>query len=75
MAYRSWQTIKICYCDHIGSEVGLEAELVYPAEFLPDDSPRVLSHRCSQGIQCNLSGRPSCVWAGTNPDYDPFSAK
>jgi len=75
MANRSWQTIKVCYCQHVQAEVGLEAELVYPAEWLPDQPPRVLARRCSQGITCNLDGRPSCIWAGTNPTFDPFIEK
>jgi hypothetical protein len=72
MAVRTWQTIKTQFCHHVGEEVCLEVELVYPAEWLPDQPPRVLARRCSRGVTCNLDGRPSCVWAGTNPSYDPF---
>ena len=72
MSIKAWQVIKSCYCYHIGQEVALEAELVYPAEWLPDQAPRISAHRCSQGFECNLDGRPSCVWAGTNPLIDPF---
>jgi hypothetical protein len=39
---------------------------------LPDE-PRVLAHRCSYSLYCNLDGRPSCLWAGTNPAVDPFT--
>jgi hypothetical protein len=52
-------------------EVALEAEMLYPMDELPDP-PRVLSHRCSHGQECNQLGKAACVWAGTNPDYDPF---
>jgi hypothetical protein len=72
MAVKTWQTIKVVYCHHAMAEVGLEAELIYPAEFLPDQPPRVAAHRCSHAYICNLDNRPSCVWAGTNPTYDPF---
>ena len=72
MSTKSWEVIKTCYCSHIRQDVTLEAELVYPSEWLPDQAPRVLAHRCSQAITCNLDGRPSCVWAGTNPAIDPF---
>lgn len=72
MALKTWQTIKICYCQHAGAEVGLEAQVVYPHDLLPDQSPRIMAHRCSHGIHCNLDNRPSCVWAGTNPTFDPF---
>ncbi len=72
MAIKIWQPIKNGYCHHIGDEVSLEAELIYPAEWLPDQNPRVSAHRCSRGIECNLGGRVSCLWAGTNPTVDPF---
>jgi hypothetical protein len=72
MAVKTWQPIRVCFCNHAGREVALEVEVVYPAEWLPDQAPRVLAHRCSNGIQCNLDDRPSCVWAGTNPAFDPF---
>lgn len=73
MAVKTWQTLKVQYCHHVDAEVALEAELIYPAAWLPDQPPRVNAHRCSQGVHCNLDGRPSCVWAGTNPVYDPFA--
>jgi hypothetical protein len=72
MSVRTWQVIKVRYCQHANAEVGLEAQVVYPAEWLPDQQPRVSAHRCSHAFACNLDGRPSCVWAGTNPAYDPF---
>ena len=72
MSVRTWQPVKVCFCQHAGEDVALEAEVVYPAEILPDQAPRVLAHRCSHATLCNLDGRPSCVWAGTNPAFDPF---
>lgn len=72
MSEKIWEPIKICYCHHVDQEVALEAELVYPPEWLPHQRPRVLAHRCSQALLCNLDGRPSCIWAGTNPVIDPF---
>lgn len=74
MATRVWEPVQYCYCHHIGQQVALEADVVYPAENLPDMETRVLAHRCSNGMECNLDGRPSCVWAGTNPTIDPFVA-
>ena len=73
MAHKTWQAIKVRYCDHAGTDVALEAQVVYPAEWLPDQPPRVTAHRCSRAIACNLDERASCVWAGTNPAYDPFA--
>jgi len=72
MAVKSWQPIKIRFCNHAGQEVALEAELVYPPEWMPEQKPRILAHRCSQALDCNQDGRPSCIWSGTNPAFDPF---
>ncbi|HEX9029111.1 MAG TPA: hypothetical protein VF823_08050 [Anaerolineales bacterium] len=72
MSATAWHPIKVSYCTHAGTEVALEAELIYPADWLPDQEPRVHAHRCSRGLDCNLDGRSSCIWAGTNPAIDPF---
>jgi hypothetical protein len=73
VAVKTWQPIKTCFCQHVQKVVSLEAELIYPSEWLPDQLPRVYAHRCSNCVECNLDGRPSCVWAGTNPAFDPFA--
>ena len=73
MAIRNWETLKVCYCHHVAKEVSLEAQLVYPSETQPDQPPRVLAQRCSNALACNLDGRASCIWAGTNPTFDPFA--
>lgn len=72
MTEAMWQTIKVHYCNRVGSEVSFEAQVVLPSDIMPDQPARVVAHRCSFGSQCNLDGTPSCVWAGTNPNYDPF---
>jgi hypothetical protein len=72
MAVRNWEVLKVCYCGYIDAQVGLEAEVVFPAELLPDQAPRVVAHRCSRGVECGLVDKPGCVWAGTNPAFDPF---
>jgi hypothetical protein len=72
MVTRLWEPVQFCYCHHVQQGVTLEAEVVYPAEYLPNQEPRILAHRCSKGIDCNLDGRASCLWAGTNPGIDPF---
>lgn len=73
MAHKAWQVIKVRYCEHAGAEVSMEAQVIFPADFLPEQAPRVIAHRCSQALACNLDGRASCVWAGTNPNFDPFT--
>jgi hypothetical protein len=72
MAIRTWEELKIRYCEHAASDVCLLAELIYPEEWLPDCQPRVIAHRCSHGMQCNFDGRSNCIWSGTNPMIDPF---
>jgi hypothetical protein len=71
MAKRIWQVEKIQFCEHIGQEIKLEAELVYPAENLPEQLPRIVAHRCSNALQCNLMEKSACVMCGTNPNVDP----
>lgn len=75
MALRIWESLKTQYCSRAGIEVSMQADLVYPSESLPDQPPRVLAHRCSNAMACNQFSQASCVWAGTNPGYDPFSEK
>jgi hypothetical protein len=41
MTEKTWQTIKVQYCHHVDKQVGLEAEVVYPAEWLPDQPTAV----------------------------------
>jgi len=72
VATRTWQTVQRRYCDHVNCEVYLDAEIVLPAEHLPEQAARIIGHRCSHAAGCNLDDRPSCIWAGTNPNYDPF---
>jgi hypothetical protein len=73
VAEKTWEVIKIRYCHHVNTDVGLEAEVVYPADIFPDPAPRVQAHRCTHAFGCNLDDRSSCVWAGTNPAIDPFT--
>ena len=71
MAHKTWEVTKVCFCEHVDREVALEAEMVYPIDYLPDP-PRVLALRCSHGVYCNQMQQAACKWAGTNPDVDPF---
>jgi hypothetical protein len=72
MAYVVWKDLKVYKCDRMDKEVQLQAKVVYPAAMMPDTPPRVIAHRCSKGMECNLENRPACQWAGTLPGYDPF---
>lgn len=75
MTEKHWETIKVQYCEHVGSDVSLDGEFVYPAEFLPDQPARLVAKRCSRGVECNQYNGMTCVWAGTNPGYDPLTQK
>jgi len=72
MAVRTWEVSKIKYCEYVRHEIALETEVVYPAEHLPEQLPRVISHRCSNAIACNQLDQPVCIWCGTNPDHQPL---
>jgi hypothetical protein len=72
MTERTWEIIKVQFCDHVDCEVALEAEIVFPADILPDQPPRLGAHRCSYGADCRLLDKPTCQWAGGNPGYDPY---
>jgi hypothetical protein len=74
MAVRTWEVSQTCFCEHINLDVALEAQLVYPADILPDQPAQVTGHRCSHGMECNLFAQPACIWAGTLPAHDPFQA-
>jgi len=71
MTLRLWQIEKIKYCEHAAREIALETEVAYPSEHLPEQAPRVLSHRCSNATECNMLDKPACAWCGTNPNYQP----
>jgi hypothetical protein len=68
-----WEPVREQYCERVECQVALEAELIYPAEMMPDQPPRVTAHRCSLGMVCNLFDKPTCCWAGTQPGYDPLA--
>jgi hypothetical protein len=67
MATKIWEVEKIYICEYTGREVAYEAEVVYPADHLPD-SPRVVAHRCSHAKECNMGDKPNCAY-GTNPNH------
>lgn len=71
MAKKIWQVEKTKYCEHVNEEVAIEVEVVYPAEYLPEQAPRILARRCSKAMDCNLMEKPACALCGTNPDIDP----
>ena len=72
MATVVWEPVKSQKCDRVGEWVSLEVRLAYPADFLPDQPPRVIARRCSHAMACNPSDHPGCSWSGTWPGHDPL---
>ncbi|MCB0117711.1 MAG: hypothetical protein H6634_09490 [Anaerolineales bacterium] len=71
MAKKVWQVEKTKYCEHVQEDIDIETEVVYPADFLPEQAPRILARRCSKALECNSMEHPACSLCGTNPDLDP----
>ena len=71
MAQKKWQVSKVRYCEHVGHEIALESQVVYPPEYMPVHPPRVVARRCSNAVECNKMDKVTCAWCGTNPDYRP----
>jgi hypothetical protein len=72
MTEKIWKVEKVKRCEHVGREIQIQNEVVYPADHLPDQPPRVIARRCSNAIECNMVEQASCVLCGTNPDVDPM---
>lgn len=72
MAEKKWYVSKVCYCEHVGHEISLETQVILPSEYLPEQAPRVIAHRCSDALECNRINKPACAWCGTNPNYRPL---
>jgi hypothetical protein len=71
MAEKIWKIEKIKYCEHAAREIAIENNVVYPAENLPDQPPRIIGRRCSNALECNSFEKAACALCGTNPDLDP----
>ena len=71
MAQKKWKVSKIRYCEHVGHEIKLESLVVYPADQLPDQLPRVIANRCSNAVEWNKIDKMVCAWCGTNPNVKP----
>jgi len=71
MAQKVWQVSMVRYCEHVGREISLETQVVFPPEHLPDQPPRILAHRCSSGIECNAIEKMACAYCGTHPNHKP----
>lgn len=72
MAIRNWVTINKRFCDKVGCQVALQAQVIYPIDYLPDNL-RILSERCSHGDLCLKERFGSCGFSGGDPGIDPFN--
>ena len=60
---RTVEKISCRYCSHAKSEITLTTSFVFPANFLPDQPPRLLSRECSHYFDCNLVNKKACTYA------------
>jgi hypothetical protein len=72
MAEKNWEKFQTRFCDQADMDVSLDVEVIYPAEYLDHEAPRLGAHRCSNGMVCNQFDQGVCIWSGTNPAVDPF---
>ncbi len=64
-----WVPVKKQWCDILQDEAELLEKRVYPNEIIPDtEAYRVVAHKCTAAVTCNLLGC-QCQWAYTGgPD-------
>jgi hypothetical protein len=65
MATKVWEVVKFYFCEYVGHEVACEAQVVYPADNLPD-APRVIAHRCSCANNCDIEDKANCPYGITD---------
>ena len=54
MAEKKWHVSKISYCEHVGHEIALETQLVFPSEHLPEQPPRVVARGYDKVVHTSL---------------------
>jgi hypothetical protein len=69
MAWETWRTVKETRCKFLQDQVRLEARLLYAADILPDQPPRVLAYRCSDGQDCDRFNQADCPWGILTPTH------
>ena len=68
MTEKTWETLKVQYCQHVDEKVGLQAQVVYPPDMMPDQPARILAHRCSHGLPATwMDARAASGLARTQP--------
>jgi hypothetical protein len=51
------------FCAHAKTEVTLKSKLIFPADIMPDQPPRITSRQCSHYFDCNLLDKDACSYA------------
>lgn len=74
MTTTAWVVVDTIQCDRVGQKADLLEQREYFEHQLTDVGRpyRVLAHKCSFGLECNLAEQ-RCQWSYINPNYNPFS--
>lgn len=50
-------------CAHMGKEVAVQTQIVYPVGILRGTLPRIMSRKCSHYADCRLTDKAACPMA------------
>jgi hypothetical protein len=64
---RTTEIVSHRYCTHANAEVTITTDLVYPAEMMPLQAPRLRARRCSHFFDCNLQDKTACTFSVDKP--------
>ncbi len=74
MTRKTWQTIKMCYCHHVGKDVAWKPRSFTRRMCCRTQPPRVLAHRCSMPVLQPGRARQLPVGRHEPGLIDPISA-
>ncbi len=60
---RTSENVSHRYCAHAKSEVTLSTKIIFPADIMPEQPPRISSRDCSHYFNCNLLDKKACTYA------------
>ena len=58
------------YCMHASEKVTISSRFAYPADIMPEMTPRITNRNCSHFFDCNLQDKSACVHAVKNLNAD-----
>ena len=47
-------------CIHVGEEVNVQSQIVFPIGLLSGDAPRIVSRKCDHFVDCRLMDKSAC---------------